>query len=118
MTFASCCRLSTALDIDNKEWLTLLAIYTQGYTPPPRGSVLHHSIYPSELSRFTAMERSQTLPNYVYQMPFQTNGNTKLQEKLEIGEYSIKFFSLSQRFNIFCCQRIGNLGKEYVNITF
>ena len=37
-------RLSTALYIENKEWLTLLvSIYRLVYTPP-RGSVLHHSI--------------------------------------------------------------------------
>ena len=46
-------RLSTALDIDNKEWLTLLVSIYRGVYTPPRGSVLHHSKYASELSRFT-----------------------------------------------------------------
>ena len=46
-------RLSTALHIDNKEWLTLLVSIYRGVYTPPRGSVLHHSKYASELSRFT-----------------------------------------------------------------
>lgn len=58
------------LHIDNKESAHALGfIYTQGYILLPRGSVPHHSIMQSELSRFTTMERSQTLPNYVCQVP-------------------------------------------------
>ena len=53
---------TVCLDIDNKEWLTLLVSIYGAYIIQPRGSVPHHSIIQSELSLFSSMERSQTLP--------------------------------------------------------
>ena len=48
--------------VDKRIVLTLLVSIYGAYIIQPRGSVPHHSIMQSELSRFITAERSQTLP--------------------------------------------------------